>query len=84
MERCVSGKHIYPTRETAEGALIDAWIRNNYREGSGPVDIYQCEDCRRYHFTSQGAMNAALKKALEDGTIQKRRNSADWERKFGG
>ncbi len=83
MEHCVSGKTIYQARELAEQALIEAWIRNHYREGSGPVNIYPCEDCKRYHFTSQGMMNTTLKKALEDGIIEKRRNSADWERKFG-
>lgn len=84
MERCVTRKTIYSSRDLAEEALLEAWVRNNYRQGSGPVAVYQCEDCKRYHFTSQGTMNPALKKALDNGSIQRRRDSNQWERKFRG
>ena len=56
---CPTAKRIYLTEGLAEEALIDAHSRNNYA-GSGPIAVYQCEDCGYYHFTSKGKMNEKL------------------------
>lgn len=79
---CVTGKVIYETEEAAEEALVEAWIRNNYREGSGPKAIYQCNDCGRYHFTSQGVINSYLEEQLENGYIAKQKMARAWEEKL--
>ena len=79
---CVTGKIIYETEESAEEALVEAWIRNDYREGSGPRAIYQCNDCGRFHFTSQGQMNAFLQDKLESGYIAGQKRARDWESRF--
>ncbi|MFY0599873.1 MAG: hypothetical protein JXR03_09390 [Cyclobacteriaceae bacterium] len=79
---CVTGKIIYESREMAEEALVEAWIRNDYRVGTGPVAVYQCHDCKRYHFTSQGTMNDFLKEKLDRGYIATQKRARDWERRF--
>jgi hypothetical protein len=82
MERCSTGKVIYVTQALAEDGLIDAWVRNNYKLGTGPVNIYPCDDCGNFHFTSKGAMNDRLKKEWESGQIAKNQRAFDIERKF--
>ncbi|WP_258102874.1 hypothetical protein [Marinoscillum sp. MHG1-6] len=81
-ESCVSGKRIYETQSEAEEALVEAWINFNFNESSGPRAIYQCQDCDRFHFTSQGEMNEHLKERLDNGYIEKQRRAREWERKL--
>jgi hypothetical protein len=78
MDHCVSGKRMYLTRETSEDALIEAWTRFDYIEGNGPVAVYKCEDCGRFHLTSQGPMNERLSAALASGTIQRQKEADRW------
>jgi hypothetical protein len=82
MERCVSGKRMYPSQEIAEDVLIESWIRFEYAEGSGPVAVYQCDDCGRFHLTSQGPMNEKLAEALSKGIIRRQREARNWADKF--
>jgi hypothetical protein len=82
MTKCASGKRIFQTRSLAEDALIDSWIRNNHCVGNGPVDVYQCDDCGNFHFTSKGAMNARLKIELDNGELAKQRRAYDLESKL--
>ena len=70
--------------QMAEDALIDAWVRNNYVSGTGPINVYPCDDCGNFHFTSKGAMNLKLKELLDKGTIQKNRTAYNYESKFRG
>ena len=79
---CPSGKRIYHNAKDAEEALIQAWINFEYREGSGPLSFYECNDCRNYHLTSWPPMSEALREALDSGYIQKEKRSRDWERRF--
>lgn len=82
MNRCPSGKRTYDTEPLAEEALIQAYIQFDYRAGTGPVAVYRCEDCGRYHLTSTGTMNARLSGLLADGTIQKQKQARQWEQKW--
>ncbi len=82
MAGCVTGKKVYPSKEIAEDALIEAWTRYEYGRGNGPVAVYQCEDCGQYHLTSIGEMNSRLKKSLEDGTIKLQKEANRWTDKF--
>lgn len=82
MERCVSGKRVYASREIAEDALIESWIRFEYGPGTGPIAVYQCEDCGRFHLTSRGPMNEKLADALSKGSIRKQREAKNWTDKF--
>ena len=78
MERCSTGKKVYYTKQDAEDALIEAWERNTYRLGGGPINVYQCQDCHFYHWTSQGQMNERLNHALNDGSIARAREANRW------
>jgi len=78
MTACVSNKRMYDTLEQAEEALIQAWIKFDYPEGSGPVAVYKCEDCGCYHFTSQGRMNDKLAEHLANGKIQLNKEADYW------
>ncbi len=80
--KCPTGKVVYISPTLAEDALIEAWVRNNYRMGSGPVNVYQCDDCRNFHFTSKGNMNERLKKEWQDGSISRSQRVLDFERKL--
>lgn len=76
---CVTGKVIYESEYDAEEALLSAWIRNDYRKGSGPKSIYQCLDCGRFHFTSQGVMNDFLREKIESGYVATQKRAREWE-----
>jgi hypothetical protein len=82
MPRCPSGKVSYQSRALAEDALIDSWIRNNFSPGQGPVDVYTCDDCGDFHFTSKGNMNARLKAEWDNGSIAKNRRAFQLEDKL--
>lgn len=79
---CVTGKIIYESEQLAEEALVAAWVTHDYREGSGPIAVYQCHDCQRYHFTSQGNMNTYLEDKIESGFIAAQKRARDWEGRF--
>lgn len=82
MIKCVTGKKVYLTQELAEEALIGAHTRFDYRNGNGPVAVYKCEDCRYYHLTSRGPMNAALKQQLDKGDIGRQKQADEWLNKL--
>ena len=69
MLTCPTGKRVYQTEALAEDALIDAHSRTNYA-GTGPVAVYQCEECGYYHFTSKGKMNERLAQQIASGKIK--------------
>ena len=84
MDHCVSGKRMYSSQEVAEDVLIEAWTRFDYSAGSGPLAVYQCEDCGRFHLTSRGPMNARLSKALSEGKIDRQKEADRWLNKIKG
>lgn len=82
MARCVTGKRMFPTSQSAEEALIDAWVKNDYPAGKGPVAVYQCLDCQCFHLTSSGVMNPALAKYIADGKLRLQKEANYWKGKF--
>jgi hypothetical protein len=82
MSTCATGKRVFFTHNDAEEALLDAWIRNHYNSGSGPIAVYQCTDCNYWHWTSKGTINSRLSADLASGKINKLRDGHDWERKL--
>ena len=82
MAGCVTGKKMFPSMETAEDALINAWVRFSYPDGAGPVNVYRCDDCGHFHLTSSGEMNARLSQYLKEGKIERQRDAAFWEKKL--
>lgn len=84
MNSCPTGKRGYLSYELAEEALIGAHVAYNYVKGSGPVGVYQCDDCGQYHLTSKGTINKRLDQMLKDGTLKKNKEANWWEQKWKG
>jgi hypothetical protein len=82
MSACVTGKKMYDSKEIAEDVLIEAWTRYDYAPGNGPVAVYQCRDCGRFHLTSSGEMNPRLAQLLSDGTIRLQKEASHWQDKW--
>ena len=69
---------MYDSKEIAEDVLIDAWSRYDYATGRGPVAVYQCENCGRFHLTSSGEMNPKLAEFIKDGRIRLQKEANHW------
>jgi hypothetical protein len=82
MIKCTSGKRVYLTAEIAEDVLIEARTRFDYANNSGPIAVYQCNDCGYYHLTSQGKMNDKLADYLSSGKIDRQKEADQWLKKF--
>ena len=82
MVKCVSNKKIYPSKEVAEDALIEAHTHFEYDRGKGPIGVYQCEDCGNYHLTSKGTMNQKLEQLMKEGKIQRLKEANQWLNKI--
>ena len=82
MTTCITGKKTYPSPEIAEEALIGAWVTFDFRAGTGPVAVYQCEDCGYYHLTSKGEMNEKLAHHIAEGKIRRLKEADQWSKKF--
>ncbi len=76
--KCVTGKNAYESEEVAREALIQNRIRFNHRQGSGPINIYQCSDCQEWHFTSKGVEADFLNDDEVIDRIRKEIRLRDW------
>jgi hypothetical protein len=81
MLKCPTGKRVYMTKALAEDALIDSHSRHLYA-GTGPIAIYQCEDCGYYHFTSKGEMSKKLAEQIANGKIKRQQEANQWMNKL--
>lgn len=79
---CVTGKTTYESEELAKEALIQNRIIRNHRDGSGPINIYNCADCGEWHFTSKGEEAAFLSDKEVSDRIQRERQFNEWSGKF--
>lgn len=79
---CVSGKNCYESIELAKEALISNHIQNDYRQGTGPVNIYECNDCHNWHFTSRGPMAHFLGDKEVVKRIEAERKLRKWSEGF--
>lgn len=75
---CVTGKNQYQSKELAKDALIENRIRNNHRDGSGPINVYQCLDCQEWHFTSSGEEAEFLRDSKIIERINRGRQLLKW------
>jgi hypothetical protein len=82
MKTCPSQKRMYPTKEIAEDALIEAHTRFEYGKQGGPIAVYLCDDCGYFHFTSQGTPNKKLKDHIESGKLRTQKLAQQWESKI--
>jgi hypothetical protein len=82
MAGCSSGKRSYLSEAIAVEALIEAHVQFDYGKRSGPIAVYQCDECGQFHLTSTGAINKKLEQFLTDGTLQKLRTANKWSGKW--
>lgn len=82
MKGCITGKKIYESQEVAENVLIEAWSRYDYAPGRGPLAVYRCDDCGRFHLTSSGEMNPKLAQHLKEGKLQLQKEANYWLEKL--
>lgn len=82
IKSCSTGKNYYFDEKTAIEALIEHLGRNNFSHGAGPVNVYNCNICDGYHFTSKGEPLPLLKSSDVKNRIKKLRQASDWEGRY--
>lgn len=82
MNRCATNKQCYDSREIAEEALIQNRIRYNHGSDTGPINVYLCDICGSYHFTSKGEKSEVLKSNGVKKKIDLQKEANHWESKF--
>jgi len=81
--QCSSGKKGCFERESlALEALVQNHIMNDYSVDEGPINVYQCDECDYWHFTSREPKNAILEDPDTLKRIKKERRANYWERKL--
>ncbi len=78
---CPTHKVCYDTRELAEEALLQNHARF-YHTGTGPVNVYACDYCGSYHFTSKGEVHELLRDDKNKKRIELGREANYWEEKY--
>jgi hypothetical protein len=82
MRDCSSGKIMHMSRQVAEEALIQIRAKNHYNLNTGPINIYQCDICHGYHFTSKGAIHTMLTDPKIQARMKRMQQGNDWEDKL--
>lgn len=80
MHCSVTRKVSFDSEIIAEEALISHQSRQFHQNGGGPINVYQCEHCNAWHFTSKGPVHPKL--LNEKGDIDLGRESSYWERRL--
>ena len=71
---------MYETQLLAVEALIQNHIINNYRAGQGPINVYQCDECGNWHFTSKGVKSEIFDDPEMIKMIEREKRALNWER----
>ena len=79
---CSTGKRMFLSEGLAEEALIQNHIRNDYRPGEGPTNIYECAICGAWHFTSKNAIHPLLEDPDVIKRIETERRAYLWEQRL--
>ncbi|MCI0750497.1 MAG: hypothetical protein L0Y35_01545 [Flammeovirgaceae bacterium] len=69
---------MYLSEALAEDALIEARTAYEYPKGTGPIAVYQCDECGYYHLTSKGPINEKLSKYMADGKLNLQKEANRW------
>lgn len=78
--KCTTGKNSYGSKSLAEAALIDIHIYRNFPPDQGPQDVYQCEFCGGWHFTSKSQKrNVRLQEMIDSGEMRRLQQARLWE-----
>lgn len=76
---CPTNKDYYHNEDMAIEALIQHQGRNHYAPGAGPINVYRCNLCDGYHFTSKGEVNPVLNDPEVKRRISLLRQSSEWD-----
>lgn len=79
---CSTGKSSFDSQELATEALIQNHIRFNHHSGQGPLNVYKCERCDQWHFTSRQPISEVLLDADTQARIRKEKQALEWEQKL--
>jgi hypothetical protein len=79
---CITKKIMYSSRELAEDALVELWMKNDYQPMQGPIAVYKCDDCGEFHHTSRPPMNEKLAKMLASDKMKIQKEANKWLEKF--
>lgn len=80
--RCSSGKRAFDSVVLAEEALIQHHIMNDYKIGEGPINVYECQECGNWHFTSKGPESELFNDPDVIKRINVERRAFLWEQKL--
>lgn len=80
MNNCISGKRVFYSEDLAREALIQHHIVNDYTHTMGPINVYLCEDCGNWHFTSKGEKNELFDDEEMVEYIKRERRAWQWEK----
>ena len=81
-KKCVSGKKLFDTEALALLALIEFYRNNGNININGPKNVYHCDECAYWHFTSKGEFHLDLKNYLSSSEYQLRLKANKWISKF--
>lgn len=76
--KCSTKKICFASREIAEHELLANHAKYNYAAGQGPVNIYKCDSCGTYHFTSKGEPHPLLQKKETQQQINRESEANYW------
>ncbi len=82
MKACSSGKRCFETESIAVDSLIQHHIINDYPKGEGPINVYECEECGNWHYTSKGERNKILEDPETKAQIKKEHIANYWGRRL--
>jgi hypothetical protein len=78
----VTRKVAYDSEAIALEALFQHHIRQHHPDGRGPINIYECDHCGQWHFTSKGDRHPELDTPEGKARIKKEREGTYWERRL--
>ena len=80
--KCVSGKVVHYSEQSALEALVQNHIRFYHNDNAGPVNVYECRDCGYFHLTSSGSKHPLLDDPEVKKRIKLEKQSLHWESKL--
>ena len=78
----VTRKRSFESREIAEEALRHHHTRQFHADDQGPVNVYECDHCGQWHFTSKGPVHQLLQDASFKDHMKREREAFHWERRL--
>ncbi len=76
---CPTGKRCFDSEVIAREALVQVRARHGYSESEGPQNVYRCDICHAFHFTSSSANSLSPEEKARE---KREREARFWEDKF--